>query len=117
MNWQTYQKKDCVMQLKRKKILRDQNQCTGCMACYNSCLFHAIEMQKDRHGVLLPVIDSQKCKNCGACERVCPQIHTVSLNKADKSFAVWSKKITDLKYSSSGGAAAVFSRRAFIQGG
>lgn len=45
------------------------NNCQNCMgkACLSSCRFDAIH--PDRHQ---SVIDSNKCKECGACARACP---------------------------------------------
>lgn len=46
--------------------------CSGCSACSNVCTHSAISMKEDEEGFLFPVIDTDKCVNCGLCEKVCP---------------------------------------------
>lgn len=41
--------------------------CIGCTMCARNCPAEAIVMQGN-----LPVIDYDKCTNCGACEKKCP---------------------------------------------
>lgn len=48
-----------------------ENNCCGCSACENVCPFDAIEMCKDKKGFYKPVVDTEKCKNCGLCSKVC----------------------------------------------
>ena len=36
----------------------------------------AIIMKEDNEGFLYPTVDKENCIDCGACERVCPIIHT-----------------------------------------
>lgn len=48
-----------------------ENNCCGCSACANICPFEAIEMDKDKRGFYVPVVDMGKCKNCGLCNKVC----------------------------------------------
>lgn len=44
--------------------------CRGCLAhrCVDACKFGAIYLDENQHAV----IDKSKCKQCGACSRVCP---------------------------------------------
>ena len=57
----------------------EKEQCTGCEACYNSCVFNAIEMIADHaSGFHYPYIDNTKCTNCGSCKRSCPLINEKS---------------------------------------
>ena len=44
------------------------NACIGCRKCTTVCKFDAIHVEDN-----LAYIDPEKCKNCGACARVCPQ--------------------------------------------
>ena len=46
--------------------------CTGCMACYNSCSHNAIEIVNDKEGFLQPVVKADKCVECKLCENSCP---------------------------------------------
>lgn len=57
-----------------EKLNKNVKECTGCGACYNSCGRGAITMQQDAEGFLYPLVDMEKCVNCGLCERACPVI-------------------------------------------
>ena len=45
--------------------------CCGCTACASVCAHNAITMQPDALGFLYPTIDTDKCTECGLCEKVC----------------------------------------------
>lgn len=49
--------------------------CCGCTACESICAHKAITMQLDELGFLYPVVDANKCVECGLCENVC-QFHS-----------------------------------------
>ena len=53
-------------------VLKDSKLCTGCGACAASCANHAITMETDEEGFLLPTINSETCTDCELCKRVCP---------------------------------------------
>ena len=46
--------------------------CTGCSSCQNICPVDAIIMSPDSEGFIMPVIDENKCIDCGKCLRQCP---------------------------------------------
>ena len=52
--------------------MKIRKECTGCMACVNSCPVEAIRVIEDEYGFLVPKIDEEGCINCGQCEAVCP---------------------------------------------
>ena len=56
-----------------KKMIRISNpaDCCGCTACASICNHNAISMQPDVLGFLYPVVDKDKCTECGLCEKVC----------------------------------------------
>ena len=54
------------------QVYDEKKHCSGCTACENVCPVHAISMQTDEKGFLYPVIDNQKCVDCGKCVRTCP---------------------------------------------
>lgn len=45
--------------------------CCGCTACTSVCAHHAINMEPDAMGFLYPKVDTDKCTECGLCEKVC----------------------------------------------
>ena len=46
------------------KIEKTAN-CCGCTACASICNHNAITMQPDALGFLYPVVDENKCTDCG----------------------------------------------------
>lgn len=83
----------------------DKQLCTGCGACINICQNDAIAFVADKEGFNYPVINSDKCINCGRCVQGCPQNKTEELEEfvADNCYAVWSLNDFLRKSSSSGG--------------
>lgn len=55
--------------------VKNKTLCTGYEACVHICHIGAIDFCADSEGFFYPVVDSTKCIECGACERVCPVIH------------------------------------------
>lgn len=45
--------------------------CCGCTACGSICPHNAITMAPDSLGFLYPAIDTDKCEDCGLCEKIC----------------------------------------------
>ncbi len=52
-----------------------QNDCTGCMSCYNVCPVNAISMIENEESFIFPVIDEKKCIYCGKCFNSCMVIN------------------------------------------
>ena len=57
--------------------------CTGCSACCNICPVNAIEMIENEEGFKYPQIDSNKCINCGLCEKICPVLNKTNLKPSE----------------------------------
>ena len=91
--------------------------CSGCGLCIAICSKKAITLQKGKLGHLYPVIDPNKCIDCGLCQKRCPANNTPQLLKPQKAFAAFSKDTNDYKTSTSGAAASVFSNYFIEQGG
>lgn len=49
--------------------------CYGCRNCENICPVNAIKMIENQEGFLIPIIDKEKCINCGACDKKCPYLN------------------------------------------
>ncbi len=50
-------------------------ECFGCEACGQICPKGAIEVREDDEGFRYPVIDADKCIECGLCRKICPYEH------------------------------------------
>lgn len=59
-----YKKVDCPTNISR-------DECYGCYACKEICPTNAITMKKDAEGFYYPVVDENKCTDCGACAKAC----------------------------------------------
>ena len=95
--------------------------CSSCAACANVCVRSAISMQLDAEGFYRPIIDAEKCVQCGACERICPWNKPVeNSNVADvspKTVAAYAKDESVRLQSSSGGIFTVLAERVLDDGG
>jgi len=87
-------------------ILATKDTCTGCAACGNICPKQAIQMKPDSLGFIVPEIDSDKCIDCGLCEKACPivngRLDELKNPESERCYAFWSDRYRTS--SSSGGA-------------
>ena len=94
--------------------------CCGCTACSVSCPKNAISMQYDALGFLYPIIDNEKCINCGKCDKVCAfNDNYDKSNNFEKpvAYAVRHKDLNELLKSRSGAAFIAISDDILRQGG
>lgn len=85
----------------------DPSECCGCTACASICSRGAITMKPDALGFLYPVVDEDKCIECGLCEMVCEfnDNYDTSLNLPHLDiFAARHKDISEVETSRSGAA-------------
>lgn len=86
------------------KLKQKNLKCSGCTACFAICPKDAITMQADLEGFKYPVIDKNKCIDCGLCYNVCLLDKMCGNLEGDKtSFACSAKDENFAKQSSSGG--------------
>ena len=96
--------------------LADKLNCTGCASCYQSCPHSAISMIPDEEGFLQPVIDNNKCVECGLCIKKCPVLTPVSKSIENQTaYALINYK--ERTISSSGGAFSAFAHYVIDNGG
>lgn len=84
----------------------DKKICTGCAACVDVCSHQAIELKEDENGFFFPVVDVDKCVQCGLCNRICHVSNEDNIvrNKVSKNpYAAWSTDKEIISRSASGG--------------
>lgn len=98
-------------------IICDQQQCTGCAVCTTACKHRAISLQEGVNGHLFPVIDSEKCVECGACARLCPNNSAIQYNTPAAAYIATVKNPLESKESTSAGVASALARQIIKDGG
>lgn len=94
--------------------------CCGCTACASICSKEAITMQSDALGFLYPVVDKEKCIDCGICEKVCSfNSHYDKTYNFDRPIAYGArhKDIKEVEMSRSGAAFVAISDYVIENGG
>lgn len=94
--------------------------CCGCTACASICAHDAITMKPDTLGFLYPVVDKEKCLDCGLCERVCAfnNNYDTSLNlEKPLAYAARHKNMNEVETSRSGAAFIAISDYILEHGG
>lgn len=94
----------------------DKRACYGCSACAIACARGAISLCPDKEGFLYPVLDSARCVDCGACEKVCPIGKENPIRREQEAFAVQAKNRDVLDASASGAAFSLIAKQALDRG-
>ncbi len=100
--------------------IKNKADCCGCTACASVCAHDAINMQPDTLGFLYPVVDKDKCVDCGLCEKVCAfnDHYDTSLNLPQpEAYAARHKDINEVETSRSGAAFIAISDYILENGG
>ncbi len=85
--------------------IKNPSECCGCTACASICNNNAISMQPDALGFLYPIIDKDKCTECGLCEKVCAfhDNYDKSMNLSEpQAYATRHKNMEEVETSRSG---------------
>lgn len=107
------------MENKRLPQLCDDRDCTGCMACSNTCNKQALDMVRNAEGFYRPRLNESKCVMCGLCEKRCPVLNPPVRNKMEelRVFAAWHLNEEVRRSSSSGGAFTALAEVVLKHGG
>lgn len=106
-------------------LVQDKKDCCGCNACGDICVHNAITYEIDNEGFWYPIVDEEKCINCGLCDKVCPIINVGKLKKNDFEkpicYATEHKNIEVVFDSTSGGmfsalADIMYKEKGFVGG-
>ena len=89
--------------MSKREILDLVKTCTGCFACANCCPKDAISLPENNEGFYFPVIDNEKCIDCGLCDKIFPQVTEQPTQNASKAYYGWATDDKIRKSSSSGG--------------
>jgi coenzyme F420-reducing hydrogenase beta subunit len=61
-----------IIEKGERTIFLTKGECCGCSSCFAACPKDSIKMKKDKEGFFYPIINVQKCINCGICVNACP---------------------------------------------
>jgi acetyltransferase-like isoleucine patch superfamily enzyme/coenzyme F420-reducing hydrogenase beta subunit len=99
----------------------NKKDCCGCNACGDICVQKAIYFKTDNEGFWYPEIDTEKCTNCGLCEKVCPILHVKELKKNNFEqpicYAAKHKNLEVVFDSTSGGLFSALAEKMYKDGG
>lgn len=92
-------------------LFQDINDCCNCNGCTQICPKDAIYKYTDESGFGYPKIDSEKCIDCGLCQKVCAYQHISETNTPLSVYAAVSNDKLQLEKSASGGIFAAIATK------
>lgn len=92
-----------------KSVYNNHIDCYGCGACVSACPKQAITMEPDKQGFCYPIINENRCVNCGVCKSVCQigkENNTVNV-KSEKCFGFINTNLVSTNSSSDDAFSAI----------
>lgn len=90
-------------------LIQNDCDCYGCKGCLNICPKKAIKMEKNKEGFLYPIVDENKCINCGLCLKVCPILNNIKNKDKLKEPSCYAAKIKNKKIQRNSSSGGIFS--------
>lgn len=95
-------------------------ECTSCQMCSAVCPVGAISIELNSDGFYRPIVDDDKCIDCGLCVKNCykfdDEIKSTSDLGTKEIYAAWAKDSRIVESTTSGGIADVMARRLISKG-
>lgn len=91
--------------------------CCGCSACVEICPQKCITFEDDSEGFWYPVVEEDRCIECGLCEKVCPIKNHDEERTPQKVYAGKNKNEEIRKDSASGGVFSIIAHEIIKKGG
>ena len=105
----------------KKPQLASIIECTGCLACADSCSHNAIRQIVNDEGFYTYQIDESKCIQCHRCEKVCPIVNNNNYGNNNlnlsRPYAAWTRDNSLRASATSGGVFASLAKNIIQQGG
>lgn len=104
----------------RLPVLASHSECTGCMACVETCPVNAISSYWGDDGHQYVEVNEKKCIKCHKCERVCKKSRdNYGTNEINESaiYAAWAEHLEDRIHATSGGVFAAIANNIISKGG
>ncbi len=89
------------------------NGCYGCRVCELKCPINCITMKENEKGFLTPVVDQNKCVNCGVCLRCCQVLSDYRNSNIKQCYVLQSKEKKNLEKSASGSFFCTVAKKAY----
>ena len=98
-------------------LLQNKENCCGCGACSQICPRGCITLQEDDEGFLYPVVEQNRCVQCGLCLSACPFHNPQEKVEPKYAFAAIAKDERIRKESSSGGIFSLLAQQTLADDG
>lgn len=99
-----------------KLRLKNEKECTGCMACAAICPQEAISASYSDFGFRIPVIDMNKCIQCGMCTKSCRAALTQCKSSTREAYIAYNTN-DDMRLRAASGGVFACLANAFLEHG